>query len=371
MKLGTLLLRDGIINLDQLEAALRAQVLFGGRLGTNLVELGHVSLDTLTDYLARTLAMPAATQAMFEAADPRILTLVPAALAEKHLVFPLGLEPGDPPRLRLAVAEPRDMAAVAAVEKACGVKVWPHVVPELRVLFYLEQAYGITRKPRFVRAAPAADAQPPTGERRRFLADAAAAPVSIQPRRNTNPPVMIAPAAAEPVPAPTPRPASLSDTLDRLEAAENRDAIAEAVLAFARGRLEACVLFLLKGSLALGWRGFAPGLEGAGVESVSLPLAAPSCLQSAYDTRVPWRGAPGVSGKSLDATLFMRLRQPAAPDEVLTIAVAIGQRVVNLVYAHAHAGGALDDGVVDGMISVSEAAADAYARLIQAAKQKG
>ena len=30
MKLGTLLLRDGVINLDQLEAALRHQVLFGG-----------------------------------------------------------------------------------------------------------------------------------------------------------------------------------------------------------------------------------------------------------------------------------------------------------------------------------------------------
>ena len=37
MKLGTLLLRNAAISLSQLESALRTQVLYGGRLGTNLV----------------------------------------------------------------------------------------------------------------------------------------------------------------------------------------------------------------------------------------------------------------------------------------------------------------------------------------------
>jgi hypothetical protein len=45
MKLGTLLLRNAAIGLAQLEAALRNQVLYGGRLGTNLVELGFIDLE--------------------------------------------------------------------------------------------------------------------------------------------------------------------------------------------------------------------------------------------------------------------------------------------------------------------------------------
>ena len=48
MKLGTLLLRNAAIGLAQLEAALRNQVLYGGRLGTNLVELGFIDLEMLT-----------------------------------------------------------------------------------------------------------------------------------------------------------------------------------------------------------------------------------------------------------------------------------------------------------------------------------
>ena len=52
MKLGTLLLRNAAIGLSQLEAALRNQVLYGGRLGTNLVELGFIDLELLGSYLA-------------------------------------------------------------------------------------------------------------------------------------------------------------------------------------------------------------------------------------------------------------------------------------------------------------------------------
>ena len=46
--LGDVLVETGRIDEEQLEEAKRAQVLNGGRLGTCLVELGHVDLDTLT-----------------------------------------------------------------------------------------------------------------------------------------------------------------------------------------------------------------------------------------------------------------------------------------------------------------------------------
>src|SRR5262249_41248993 len=60
MKLGTLLLRNAAIGLTQLEAALRNQVLYGGRLGTNLVELGFIDLELLSSYLAELTGFPIA-----------------------------------------------------------------------------------------------------------------------------------------------------------------------------------------------------------------------------------------------------------------------------------------------------------------------
>ena len=62
MKLGTLLLRNAAIGLSQLEAALRNQVLYGGRLGTNLVELGFLDLELLSTYLAELTGLPVATR---------------------------------------------------------------------------------------------------------------------------------------------------------------------------------------------------------------------------------------------------------------------------------------------------------------------
>src|SRR5690606_38086248 len=106
MKLGTLLLRDAVITLSQLEEALRAQVLFGGRLGTNLVELGFLDLDTLGVYLARVTGAPLATHDRFEAAPPEALARMPVALAEAHLAFPLGPELRDPDTLGVALADP-------------------------------------------------------------------------------------------------------------------------------------------------------------------------------------------------------------------------------------------------------------------------
>jgi hypothetical protein len=433
VKLGTMLLRDGVIGLDQLEAALRAQVLFGGKLGTNLVELGHLTLDQLSTYLGRTLGVPPASQDDFDAAEPAAIALLPKEVAERHVVFALAVEasagPGAPLKLQLALAEPRDRAALAAVRAATGAEIVPRVAPELRILFYLERHYGLPRKLRYVRVAPDSGlSRAPSEERRRFVSlaegGAGAHAPRIEPRRGTMPPVITAepslpvpmpvpalsaptapmavpiavpstggsspvPVAIAPTPgtgpvaaAPTPssipdsgpilpaaksdRPIGLADTLARLEEARSRDAIADALLRFARGRLEACVLFLLRDRLALGWRGFAPGVPSSELESFSMPLATSSCLTEALETRIPWRGKPGVS---LESTLFARLRLTAPPLEVLAAPILIGQRVVNLMYAHGPHGGHLDDGMIDGLLSVAEAAGEAYARLIQQTKR--
>ena len=76
MKLGTLLLRNAVIGLTQLEAALRNQVLYGGKLGTNLVELGFVELDLLAEYLSELSGLPIATASMLDAAPREALAQV-------------------------------------------------------------------------------------------------------------------------------------------------------------------------------------------------------------------------------------------------------------------------------------------------------
>ena len=47
-KIGELLVSEGLLTRKQLEEALKCQVIFGGRLGTNLVEMGIIEESRIT-----------------------------------------------------------------------------------------------------------------------------------------------------------------------------------------------------------------------------------------------------------------------------------------------------------------------------------
>ena len=69
---GELLVAAGLVTPEQVEQALRAQVMWGARLGTNLIELGFVDLDALSTALGRQHALPAALARHFEKADAEL-----------------------------------------------------------------------------------------------------------------------------------------------------------------------------------------------------------------------------------------------------------------------------------------------------------
>src|SRR3990167_3128580 len=90
MRIGELLVREGLIRPDQLEVGLRTQSQYGGRLGSVLVELGLLELDALATALSRQLGVPAALQKHFDAIDRPSLKLIPARTAEQRMAIPIG-----------------------------------------------------------------------------------------------------------------------------------------------------------------------------------------------------------------------------------------------------------------------------------------
>ena len=58
-RLGELLVRENLISLQQLRKAQEAQKKTGGRLGTSLIKQGIISADQLTNFLAKQYGVPA------------------------------------------------------------------------------------------------------------------------------------------------------------------------------------------------------------------------------------------------------------------------------------------------------------------------
>src|SRR5213076_1330560 len=108
LRIGDLLIREGLITKEQLEKALQEQKQNGTRVGYNLVKLGFVPEIELTKVLAKQFKMPAVDLSKFEV-DPKIAKLIPGEMAIKHLRR-LGQRDGR--TASVAMADPTNMGVV-------------------------------------------------------------------------------------------------------------------------------------------------------------------------------------------------------------------------------------------------------------------
>ncbi|HTP64984.1 MAG TPA: hypothetical protein VMJ66_06300 [Geobacteraceae bacterium] len=147
IKLGEMLVEAGLLTQGQLDVALKNQVMFGGRLGTNLIEIGFLDEEHLARFLSKKLELPCATSEQLMSIPPDIAQLIPKEVADKYKVVPLGRERK---RLTLAMLDPADLSVIDAISFITGFYISPLIAPELRLVESLEKLYGIKRDIRYV-----------------------------------------------------------------------------------------------------------------------------------------------------------------------------------------------------------------------------
>lgn len=147
-KFGQYLLRNQIVSNEQLNEALQCQVIFGGRLGTNLVELGYLTLDDLARLLSRRSGFPVAQVDELEELPKETLNALPRALIDKFKIIPMRIEAKT---VHLAVCDPTDFKTIDEISFATGMRLKPYLLPELRMFYLLEKHYGIKREIRYIR----------------------------------------------------------------------------------------------------------------------------------------------------------------------------------------------------------------------------
>jgi hypothetical protein len=149
-ELGKMLVEDGVISATQLDEAVKTQVIFGGRLGTNLIELGYLDEQTLTKYLVKRHNMPTVDWHSINRIKPGLLKLFPKKLAQKYEAFPVKL---DGNKLWVVMADPAHLGAISEMSFATGKAIKPLVLPEVRIFDLLQRFYQIGRELRYINAA--------------------------------------------------------------------------------------------------------------------------------------------------------------------------------------------------------------------------
>jgi len=276
------ILKDrGIVTERQLQEAIQHQVLYGGRLGTSLYELGFITEERLQEALSRAHGVPSLAIDVREI-QPESVSLVPKAVATRHKVFPYRVRGKT---LFLLMVDPTDHTAVARVGYSLGYIVKPLVVPEFRMVQLLRDYYGVDERWRF---------------------------------NDTHRPAVLAPQPMDPEAAAA-----------RIDAARTRDEVVEALLALCHCTFRRVVFFIVREPWVVGWSGIGEGIDRSLAASLRIPLDQPSVFQTVSRDKTMFIGrfGPDEENQRVLRALSKRPNTNAA-----VFPIVLRSRVVNLVY---------------------------------------
>jgi hypothetical protein len=287
-------------------------VLYGGRLGTSLYELGFITEERLADALARAKGVPAAD---LRALQPEALAVVPRKLAQRFKVFPCRVRSQT---LFLGMVDPADHAAVAHIGYTLGYIIRPLVVPEFRMVQLLHDHYGVDERWRFTDTRGRAPAVPEVKD----------------------------PAAAA----------------ERIDAAATRDEVVAAVLALGRCYFRRVIFFIVREPWVLGWDGAGEGMDRAQAASLRVPLDLPSVFQGVTRNRTMFVGRPGPEVVN---RAFLEAIGKKAGTTAAVFPIAVRGRVVNLMWGDSGSAGAAR-GDLGQLLAHMQKIPRAYLRIIRA-----
>jgi type IV pilus assembly protein PilB len=138
VKLGEMLVKAGLISPDQLEEALEAQKSNGEKLGFNLIRLGYVKEDEITQLLSEQYGVPSINLRHFEI-DETVINLIPSEVAQKYLVLPVNRTGAT---LTISMADPTNVFAMDDIKFMTGYNVEPVVASEIAIREAIEKYYG-------------------------------------------------------------------------------------------------------------------------------------------------------------------------------------------------------------------------------------
>lgn len=139
-----------------LEEAIARQVLHGGDLPTNLLELGAVDEAALLEALAETHGLDASPPGRLTAPDRSVLAMIAGDEALRHGAFPIGMEGRT---MVLATAEPLSATVEEQLASRLGVSLRQVIATAVRVRQALAEHYGVALDRRFARLVARLDGQ--------------------------------------------------------------------------------------------------------------------------------------------------------------------------------------------------------------------
>ena len=286
-----------MISGEELAQVLERQLTVGGRLGTNLIELGFLSEEELAGFLSRRFSIPFARPRDFDQIDPEVIKLVPSELAKRFNIIPLRREKN---RLDIAMLDPTDFNAINEIGFLTNCSIKTYIAAEARIQFALERYYHISRKLRYISILEE--------ERKKLTKEDTAEKKKLSPEELES---------------------YLKAAKEDLIQTKEREEILGILLRNVGLVLDRSIIFTVKRGVVSGWKAQPPQLEKDLLEGLEIKLDQPSIFLNVIESREPYTG-PLVATQG-NQILLKRMGNHF-PREVIAVPLSIKDQVVAVLY---------------------------------------
>ncbi len=383
--LSSLLVQDLILSVNHVEQILQRQVIYGGDLATNILEMNLVDEVVLSKYLGRVVRLPVFPSEYLLSTEPSIIEMLPWKVASERRVIPVRIKDDV---VTVVTSGPVPRGTLDELSRLFGMKVEPNLVLEFRLAMALNRFYGIPMvarlaaiqaklAPEFVPDQPSLVPEPPDDSSpiAQTPSEDQATPVaavdeaedwgavtcqepalvieskneSLRPDESTMKFITGSKESTRKVvalghafdatrqtrkirkdkPISAPPKLSFSRATELLEAAKGRDEILNILFSFASQAFDFTALLLVHGKIAEGRTLVFRGKEPQPAGYVRVPLDQDGMFQNVFETQGFHLGPAGIAQTDVD--LLSSLRRDA-PKSCAVIPVFLRGRVILMLY---------------------------------------
>jgi hypothetical protein len=328
-RLGDYLISEGKLSPDQLDEAIEYQCIYGGRLGTSLIELGLINEEQLAQILSQQLKLHYIKPDLLMNVPNDILNLVPKNLALKYQVVPYHKERG---KLFLAMNDASNLADIDELSFQLDHVIIPLAIPEIRLMLALKKHYGMDLTPRFenleaqIQRRSKTDLNLPKGKNIKTPTQEDSAWPMLGDEdyageeANDDAYFGFGTSTVE---------LSLTSLSQQLAAATDRNDIARAIINYLSQEFTASGLLMVRSTNVTGWLSSCSIDDPAGFDQFSIPLQDHSIFNMVVKSKSHYLGTVADTPQNC---MLLDFFQTKPPQTALVLPMLVRDRLVSILY---------------------------------------
>lgn len=349
-RLAEILVEQGLLTEVQLKNSLQRQLVMGGKIGTNLIELKYITDEQLEKTLSITYMMPAVAADAFLDIPSDTINSIPKEIAIRHRIIPVKKEHKN---ITVAMENPNDVGIIDELSFMTGCRITTVVASEVKIALGLEKYYKHPRNLRYIEilrpkedefvieknltlTGYASTSSAPTPEIKKeekvedesgWLSDQE--PLDLMETYQPKVATVAKEVREEEVPKTVSRPITLQETVHKLARIETRDDAIEAVIDYISQYVENVVFFVTSIVEAKAWKAKCKGVEYWNISDLKVNFGGPSVFLTVKNSEQTYYGE--ITSFPFDEDFLSKIGRKR-PLRVYLVPIMVKTKLVSILY---------------------------------------